>query len=120
MASTSQRFTLPDKFMLQLSARYNSPTQSLIYQQGSSSNVSLSINRKIFHDQGTFRIGVSDIFKTQRNDVTVNFGNLQYIQHNTWDSQRISAELTWRFGNNKIKQTAYRDRANSDEKGRSN
>lgn len=120
MASTIQRFTLPDKFMLQLSARYNSPTQSLIYHQGSSSNVSLSINRKIFHDQGTFRIGVSDIFKTQRNDVTVNFGNLQYIQHNTWDSQRISAELTWRFGNNKIKQTANRDRANSDEKGRSN
>lgn len=118
-ASASQRFTLPAKLQLQLSARYASPATTLIYRQGSNANVSLGISRKLFNNQGSVGISVSDIFRTQRNITTVNFENLQYTSNSTWESRRISLRFNWRFGNTKVQQTQDRETGNSDEKGRS-
>lgn len=118
-ASTSQRFTLPAKLQLQLSARYASPVTNLIYHQGSNANVSLGLSRKLFNNKGSVGISVSDIFLTQRNITTVNFGSLQYTSYSTWESRRISLRFNWRFGNTKVQQTQDRETGNSDEKGRS-
>lgn len=118
-ASTSQRFTLPAKLQLQLSARYASPVTNLIYHQGSNANISLGLSRKLFHNQGSVGISVSDIFHTQRSITTVNFGSLRYTSYSTWESRRISLRFNWRFGNTKVQQTQDRETGNSDEKSRS-
>jgi iron complex outermembrane recepter protein len=117
--SATQRFSLPDKFKLQLSARYTSSLQNLIYYQGSSANISAAVNRTLFKDQGSIRIFFSDIFRTQRNHVSVDFGDLKYTQLNTWESRRVGLDLTWKFGNGKIRQTKERNTGNSEERGRS-
>jgi iron complex outermembrane recepter protein len=117
--STSQRITLPGKYQLQLSGRYTSAAQNLIYYQQSSANASASIGRKLFKDQASLRIGITDIFKTQRNYTSVNFGSLQYTDFGTFESRRVSLNFSWRFGNNKIRQTQGRNRGDEDEKGRS-
>ncbi|RKR82127.1 outer membrane receptor protein involved in Fe transport [Mucilaginibacter gracilis] len=117
--STSQRITLPGKYQLQLSGRYTSASQNLIYSQQSTANASASIGRKFFNDQASLRIGISDIFKTQRNYTSVNFGSLQYTDLGTFESRRVSLNFSWRFGNNKVRQTRERNRGDEDEKGRS-
>lgn len=117
--SSSQRITLPGKYQVQLSGRYTSASQNLIYYQQSSANASASIGRKLFKDQASLRIGISDIFKTQRNYTSVNFGSLQYTDLGTFESQRVSLNFSWRFGNTKVRQTVERDRGDADEKGRS-
>jgi iron complex outermembrane receptor protein len=119
VASTSQRFNLPNKFQLQVSARYSSVAQNLIYHQGSSANTSIALNRKILNEQGSFKFTFSDIFKTQRNNVTVDFGGIRYTQQNLWESRRIGLEFNWRFGNNKTKKTRTRETGNDEEKNRS-
>ncbi|MGZ3873651.1 MAG: outer membrane beta-barrel family protein, partial [Mucilaginibacter sp.] len=117
--STNQRITLPGKYQLQLSGSYTSAEQNLIYYQQSSANTSASIGRKLFKDHASLRIGISDIFKTQRNYTSVNFGSLQYTDLGTFESRRVSLNFSWRFGNNKVRQTGERDRGDADEKGRS-
>ncbi|QDW25495.1 TonB-dependent receptor [Pedobacter sp. KBS0701] len=117
--SSSQRISLFSKYQLQLSCRYTSASQNLIYQQQSSANASASISRKLFNDQASVRIGISDIFKTQRQYTSVNFGNLQYTDFGTFESRRVSLSFNWRFGNTKIRQTEERSRGDADEKRRS-
>jgi iron complex outermembrane receptor protein len=117
--STSQRITLPSKYSIIVSGRYNSPLQNLIYYQQSNANVSVSIGRKILKEQGSFRIGISDIFRMQRTNTLVNFGDLRYIQNETWESRRLSLSFAWRFGNKKIKETQERSTGSRDEKNRS-
>lgn len=116
--STSQRISL-GKCQVQLSGRYTSASQDLIYYRQSSANVSAGISRKFFSDQASVRLGISDIFKTQRNNTQVNFGSLNYTDEGTFESRRISLNLSWRFGNKKIHQAAEHQRGNADEKGRS-
>lgn len=117
--SSSQRITLFSKYQLQWSGRYTSASQNLIYKQQSSANASASIGRKLFNDQASIRIGISDIFKTQRQYTSVNFGSLQYTDFGTFESRRVSLNFNWRFGNTKIRQTEERRRGDADEKGRS-
>ncbi|RKR81563.1 outer membrane receptor protein involved in Fe transport [Mucilaginibacter gracilis] len=117
--STSQRFTLPGKYQLQLSGRYTSASQNLIYARQDNANVSAGISRKLFKDQASVRLGVSDIFKTQRNYTSVNFGSLNYTDEGNFESRRVSFNFSWRFGNTKIRQTEERRRGDADEKGRS-
>lgn len=117
--STSQRFNLPGNYLLQLSGRYTSASQNLIYAQRDNGNLSATISRKLFNDRSTIRIGLSDIFKTQRKYGTVDFGSLRYSYRSDFESQRVSLNFSWRFGNTKIRQTEERDRGDADEKGRS-
>jgi hypothetical protein len=116
---TTQRFNLPGKYILQLGARYTSASQNLIYYQQSSANTTASISRKLFNDQASFRIAVSDIFKTQRNYTSVNFGSLNYTDLGVFESRRVSFSFSWRFGNQKIRKPEDRERGDADEKSRS-
>ena len=117
--STSQRFTLAGKYQFQLSGRYTSASQILIYEQKNSANASASISRKLFKDQASLRLGISDIFKTQRNFTDVDFGSLKYSDRATFESRRILLNFSWKFGNNKVRQTQDRNRGDAEEKGRS-
>ncbi|WP_316755575.1 outer membrane beta-barrel family protein [Pedobacter aquatilis] len=117
--STSQRFTFRGKYQLQISGRYTSASQNLIYYQLRSANVSASVSRKVFKEQASLRLAISDIFKTQRNYTRVNFGSLNYTDFGTFESRRVSLNFSWRFGNTKVRQTQDRDRGDADEKGRS-
>jgi iron complex outermembrane receptor protein len=117
--STNQRFSLPGKYLLQLGARYTSASQNLIYRLQSSANTNASISRKLFNDQASVKIGVSDIFKTQRNYTSVNFGSLNYTDLGTFESRRVSFSFSWRIGNQKVRKTAERERGDADEKSRS-
>ncbi|MEH3115212.1 hypothetical protein [Pedobacter terrae] len=73
----------------------------------------------MFNDQASLRIGISDIFKTQRQYTSVNFGSLQYTDFGTFESRRVSLNFSWRFGNTKVRQTEERRHGDADEKGRS-
>ncbi|RYF37491.1 MAG: hypothetical protein EOO38_26195 [Cytophagaceae bacterium] len=115
----SQRFTLASKYQLQLSGRYSSAYRNLIYYQKSSANLSASISRKLFSENASLRLGISDIFKTQRSYTLVDFGSLNYSDLGTFESRRLSLNFSWRFGNTKVRQTIDRDQGNAEEKGRS-
>lgn len=117
--STTQRFNLPGKYLLQLGARYTSAAQNLIYYQQSSGNTTVSISKKFFNEQLSVKAGISDLFKTQRNNTSVNSGGLIYTDLGRFESRRVSFSLNWRFGNDKIRKTEERERGDADEKSRS-
>ena len=116
--STTQRLNW-GKYLLQFGARYTSAARNLIYYQQSSANTTANISRKLFGDNASIKLGVSDIFKTQRNYTSVNFGTLNYTDLGTFESRRISFSFTWRFGNQKIRKAENHERGDADEKSRS-
>jgi hypothetical protein len=116
--STTQRFIIHGSYQLQLSGRYTSASQNLIYRQRSSANISASIGRKFFKEQASVRLGISDIFKTQRNYTDVNFGSLVYTDLERFESRRLSFNFSCRFGNTKARQTKERSSGSVDEKSR--
>jgi hypothetical protein len=115
---SSQRFVLPGQYIFRLTGRYNAPQQRLYFFDEESGSVSASIGKQVFNKKGTIRLGVSDIFFTQRILTNVSFGNLKYTQKNTWESRTVFIEFTWRFGSDKIKATRERQTGNTDEKSR--
>jgi iron complex outermembrane recepter protein len=117
---TSQRFILPGENILRITARYTAPQQRLYFMDGESASVSASLGRQIFKKKGLFRIGISDIFFTQRTNTDVNFGSLQYTQKNRWESRSVFMEFSLRFGSNKIKEMRERQTSNAEERGRTN
>ena len=116
--SSTQTFTLPKKYSLQISGRYTSAQQQLIYAQQSSANFNMSVSKKL-GDQASLRLAVSDVFQLQRSNTSVNFGTLQYSDYGTFESRRVSLAFNWRFGNQKVPQVAERESGASDEKSRS-
>ncbi|TDO24441.1 outer membrane beta-barrel protein [Pedobacter duraquae] len=117
--STAQRFNLPKNYLVTLNARYTSSLKNLIYSQRDNANVSIGISKKLFKEQASFRIGVSDLFETQRTYTDVNFMNLIYSECETWESRRFSMGFSWQFGNKKVRQTKERSIGGADEKSRS-
>lgn len=117
--SMTQRINLPGQYLLQFGARFTSASLNLIYYKQSDANTTVSISKKFFNDQALVKIGASDLFDTQRNYTAVNFGTLRYTDLGSYESRRISLSLSWKFGNQKIRQTAERVNGDAEEKERS-
>jgi hypothetical protein len=117
---SAQRFVLPGENIFTVTGRYNSPYRQLIYQYQDNGSLGASIGRRIFHGHGIIRVGVTDVFLTQRNTFEVHFGDLQYNQDNRWESRRVNADFSLDFGHagNNIKKTRSRQTGNAEEKGR--
>jgi hypothetical protein len=115
---TSQRFVLPGENILRVTARYTAPQLRLYNHDASSGSVSVSVGRQIIRKQGLIRIGVSDIFDTQRQLTTVHFGSLNYVQDNTWESRTVFAEFSLKLGGSKLKQHSDHQTGNAEERSR--
>ncbi len=116
--TTTQRFILPEKFILQITARYNLPVQRLIYYEETYGSVGFSVNKKMMGGKGMLRVGCSDLFHTMNKNTTVDFGDLKYTQNNKWESRSAFIEMSYRFGNTRIKQPKERETGNTDERER--
>jgi iron complex outermembrane recepter protein len=116
--TTSQRFVLPGKYILNLSGRYTSGSRQLIYNLRDNGSVNISIGKRYFKEKGVVRIGMTDIFRMQKKVLTVDFSNVKYVQNSNWESRRVYFEFSYKFGSSKIKGTRDRETGNSDEKQR--
>lgn len=115
---TNHRFEVFKACILRLSAWYTAPQQQLYVSESSSASVSLSVGRSLFKKRGSIQVRYADIFKTQRRQSRVDFGNLRYQQLSTWESRSISLNFSLRFGNTTMREGRNRQTGNTDEVSR--
>lgn len=119
MANMSNNFTLPWKLDLEMSGRYNSEQliSNIILRPHYS--IDLGIQRKVFKDQGTIKVSVSDIFNTANGGAYAKYDNVDIEVMNKWESRRLNISFNYRFGKDDFKTRANRSTSSSEEENRS-
>ena len=111
-------FTLPRDWKYELTLSYQSPLRVGLYQLKSFYWASMSLTRPVLHKNGTIRIAVDDVFRTQYNRVSGNYGVVDLTARNYQDNQRIQVTFSYNFGKKTVKEARQNSLGNEAERGR--
>jgi iron complex outermembrane recepter protein len=109
-------FTLPKNFQIELSGWYNSPgIWGGNFATKQIWSIDAGIQKKIFKERGTLKLGVADIFNSQHWSGENNFGGLHLIAMGGWESRQFKANFTYLMGNSQVKGSRDRNTGLEDE-----
>ncbi|MBC7866175.1 MAG: TonB-dependent receptor, partial [Gloeobacteraceae cyanobacterium ES-bin-316] len=95
---TSQNFTLPKNYSLQLSSWGNIATEDAMGKTGWLGSVDMGAGKTLLKKKLDIRISVTDIFNTQRWRQEVDFGRVNYNYLRKWESRNFRLQLSWKLG----------------------
>lgn len=103
-AYLNNQFLLPKNIKIELSASYNGPRLSELYNYKSMEYLNIAIKKSLLKDKLNLSIGVVDVFRTAVAGYTVNFQNQHWESSQYYDARRINFAVSYNFGNIKVKQ----------------
>ena len=105
-------FSLPKDIKVELSGYYTSPLLYGMFEIGEQYQLDLGVTKSF----GRLRVQatLNDVFNWQGNQVIIRQGDIDATVVNDWESRVFRLNLSYRFGNEKIKKARQRDTA-SDE-----
>ncbi len=105
-------FTLPGDVKLEVMGYYNSPQLWGLFEIGSQYQLDAGVSKT----WGRFRAQASldDVFRWQRAIVDIRQGDIDAQVRNRWESRVFRLSLSYRFGNEKIRQARQRGTASDD------
>lgn len=105
----SQNFRLGKNWNADISAWYNFQNATTIYQSKALGSINLGLSKKVFKNQATIKLAITDLLNTQRWEQTAITNTLNLRTYRKWESRNISLSFSFRFGNNKIKSARERE-----------
>lgn len=96
-------FTLPMDFSAELSGWYNSSGIWGNIQYKPQYGVDLGLQKKVLDGKGKIKLGVTDIFKSNKFRGTIEFDDLYSDVTSTWESHRYKVGFSYLFGNDGVK-----------------
>ncbi len=112
-------FLLPKGFKLELSGWFSSPSiWGGTYLTKSLGSFNAAIEKKFFNDKLSVRLAGSDIFYTSFWQANATFGDVSFDGSGGYESQRISLNLSYNFGNKDVKKSRDRKTGLEDENKR--
>lgn len=114
-----QNFQVAKGFSIQLSGFYNSPAiWGANYRNREMWGIDGGIQKSLFKGKANLRVSVSDIFHTMQWGGTQEFGDLFMRAGGRWESRQLKINLTYNFGNQKVKAERKRSSGLEDERSR--
>ncbi|MDI1255259.1 MAG: TonB-dependent receptor [Flavobacterium sp.] len=112
--SGNTRFMIDKGWSAEMVGRYTSEITSSQFTLGALGTINIGIQKKIFHDQGSLKFSVNDIFYTSiRNGVINNLKNTDATWKNKPDSRFVALTFVYSFG--KTFQSKSRERSGAEE-----
>ncbi|HMQ06919.1 MAG TPA: TonB-dependent receptor [Saprospiraceae bacterium] len=111
----SNELTLPQGWRAEVVGNYQSGLVYGLFSIEPRYGIDLGFTKRIMDGKGTIRFGISDIFRTQINNVSIRQDDIVLDVNSFYDSRRVNASLNYRFGNQKVKQARRRTTATDDE-----
>ncbi len=111
----SNEFTLPQGWRAELTGNYQSGLVYGLFSIEPRYGIDFGFTKRVMNDAGTLKIGMSDVFRTQINNVSIRQNDIILDVHSFYDSRRVNASFNYRFGNQKVKQSRKRTTATDDE-----
>jgi iron complex outermembrane receptor protein len=118
--STNQSITLPHNYSAEISGYYNSKTLMGVFIVDPQWSVDLGLQKKILGDDGTVRLGLSDVFNSLKLQNIRDFGGYYIQSSRKWETQLLKVGFSYRFGNKKVKDYRKIKTAAEEEQKRSN
>ncbi len=107
-------FKLPWGFTFEVSGWFNSGgVWGGSYESEPQGALDLGLQKKLFSDQATLKVSVTDVFETAPWDSRNTYGGIVSRASGNWESQQLRVNFTWRFGNKQIR--AIRQRTTGSE-----
>ncbi|MGB1217510.1 MAG: outer membrane beta-barrel family protein, partial [Saprospiraceae bacterium] len=97
-------FTLPWKMKFEVSGWYGSPSVwGGTFRTDGMFGIDAGLQKKFWDGKGNIRLGMSDIFNSQNWSGSSEYGILRTESNGGWDSQRFKIDISYFFGNDKVK-----------------
>ncbi|WDF68614.1 outer membrane beta-barrel family protein [Sphingobacterium oryzagri] len=113
---STNNFKIAKGFGAELSVNYNSPFLYNVYKIHTRWGTDVGVNYNFKDQRSSLKLAATDIFRTQKNNVSTNFAEFdsQFSQYN--DNRTVRLTYTYKFGN--LKQQTKRTSTDSEEKNR--
>jgi len=114
-----QVFSIGKKTQAELSAAYQSPSIGGGFERTRYVwFANIGVQRKVLKDKGIVKIGLSDMFRTDRWYTERDFDGIYFTNIGGRDSRQIKFNFSYRFGNAKLKTNSQRSSGLEDESHR--
>lgn len=112
-------FTLPKGYKFEVSGWYNSPSVwGGTYKTNALGSLDLAIQKNFLEDKFSLRLSMSDVFFTSPWSGTTKYGDVVINGSGGWESRQVRINLSYNFGNNKLKSARNRKTGAEDENNR--
>lgn len=116
--SSTNSFMLPKQLTLEVMAWYQSPQAYGMFQIEDMYSVNLGLQKTFLEGKARVKVSFDDIFNTMENRAKAKYDNINVSSHNTWSSQRIGINFSYRFGKTDMKPSRQRRAGLEDESNR--
>lgn len=116
--NTMHSFSLGGGFAAEAMFKYESPTFYGFSQFKANYRFDAGISKTVFNNMGTFRLSVTDMFRTERDRAYANYRNINLSIVNREEGRVVRFGFSYRFGNSKLKSAGTHKLGNEDEQRR--
>lgn len=102
-ANTSQMFTLPKDWSIEISGTYLSPTLDGYTRLREMGMLSFGIQKDILHSNATIKLAGQDVFYSFIYNIETNFEGLASKSSYRWDNRIFTLSFNYKFGRNRFK-----------------
>src|SRR5690606_10060700 len=114
----SENFTLNSSTSVELSGNYQSKLIYGTFLVQPQYAVDFGMNKSLMAKKVNLKLAVSDIFKTRRGKISSAYPGLDYKVNQRFDSRAVRLTLSYKFGNNELKESRKRSTGLDSEAGR--
>lgn len=116
--NSTNNIMLPNDWSVEVGGFYNSRALYGSLQMKAQGALNIGVQKKVLAGKGVLKLGVRDIFRTQRFRGTMLYNNIDARFSNYFDSRSVNASFTYRFGNSKVAAARRRATGLEDEQRR--
>jgi ferric enterobactin receptor len=116
--SANSTFVLGHDWKADLNANYDSPNRYAFFLGRGQGQVSVGVQKGLWHNKATVKLNATDIFFTNKSRATVAFDNYGERFFQRYESRVVTLALSYRFGNDKVAAGKRRGGGAEDEKRR--
>jgi iron complex outermembrane recepter protein len=110
----TNQIKLPRQWAIEVVGSYESGRANALERLRALGMLTLGVARPIWHEAGTMRLAVQDVFRTYRFADETRIGTINQSGSYRWDNRIVTLSLTWRFGKTTL--AAPREQASADER----
>lgn len=114
-ANTTQTFSLPKDFKVELTGFYQSPFIFGIFKGDPQYNANLGIQKTFLEKKATVKLNVNNLLSVQYFRGRAQYGSLDMSIYNIWQYRTVGVYFSYKFGSNTIKAARERQTGASAE-----
>ncbi|MFT4535342.1 MAG: iron complex outermembrane receptor protein [Saprospiraceae bacterium] len=118
MVNLNNELKIPGGWNLEVAGRYQGKLTFGLFEIDPQGSLDIGLSKSIINGRGNIKVNMSDIFRTKNSNVRIDQDDLDLLIMQTNDTRRITVNVSYRFGNDKVKAAKKRTTSAEEENGR--